>query len=352
MKFLAEYLPRIRTVVITIESPKEVHVKGLEPESVELANDQGARYVIELPHRVVIDSSQNSFQSYKDYKTLRLRAVEDKGDRDLYKNRSLNFMMQVVPQRWMKRDLLGEEFQLRCKDCESCVLAKKDCVQINEMPSEFWAELMDYWHCHKPASSDGMRVDRYAKLSPLPGELLVGNSFFLISSSWPGNQLSFEGDNTACSKCSSVLGCLSTDNLYKINKWNLGLVRNGRKEVYPPEHFVISALLDLLNADGARKIKLKCQDSSQHLLLWIFAVGLQVTLPLGNRVSNCMKVYYKEEKVDESAINASKVQNIEELAVPAIAFSSFIEKLKTAHQQLPAVVKKMDNWSLGFVEYS
>lgn len=115
---------------------------------------------------------------------------------------------------------------------------------------------------------------------------------------------------------------------------------------------MISALLDLLNADGARKIKLKCQDSSQHLLLWIFAVGLQVTLTLGNRVSNCMKVYYKEEKVGESVINASKVQNIEELAVPAIAFSSFIEKLKTAHQQLPAVVKKMDNWSLGFVEYS
>ncbi|CUS24934.1 LAQU0S22e00452g1_1 [Lachancea quebecensis] len=351
MKFLAEYLPRIGTVVVTIESSKEVYVKGLEPESIELVIGQGAPYTIELPHRVEIDSSQNSLQSSKDYKTFRLKAVEGKGDRDLYKNRSLNFMMQVVPQKWMKKDLLGGSFQLRCQDCKSCVLAQGECVRISEMPSEFWAELMDYWHCHKPASSDSMRVDRYAKLSPLPGELLVGNSFFLISDCWPGNKLSFEDGSVTCSKCSTALGLISADNLYKINKWDLDLVRDGRRELYPPEHFVISALMDLLNADGARKILLKCHSSSKCLLLWVFAVGLQVTLPTKNTVSNCIKVYYRDEEVGKSTINASSVQNTEELAVPSIAFSSFREKLEITHQQIPAVVKKMDEWSLGFVEY-
>ncbi|PHH55379.1 hypothetical protein CFIMG_001071RA [Ceratocystis fimbriata CBS 114723] len=54
---------------------------------------------------------------------------------------------QDVP--WEARDLQPDA-AVRCRACEA-VLVSADTVKIwKDLPSENWAEMMEFWHCHKP----------------------------------------------------------------------------------------------------------------------------------------------------------------------------------------------------------
>jgi DNA-directed RNA polymerase subunit RPC12/RpoP len=60
---------------------------------------------------------------------------------------------------WSAKDL-KESTEFRCRDCGEVIVAKKRIAVWKDLPSENWAEMMDFWHCHKPSihepnSSDG-----------------------------------------------------------------------------------------------------------------------------------------------------------------------------------------------------
>ncbi|KAH6670633.1 HECT-like ubiquitin-conjugating enzyme-binding-domain-containing protein [Halenospora varia] len=45
---------------------------------------------------------------------------------------------------------LGEESEFLCRSCDSVVIKEKTIKIWKDLPSENWAEMMDFWHCHKP----------------------------------------------------------------------------------------------------------------------------------------------------------------------------------------------------------
>ncbi|TAQ91130.1 hypothetical protein B7494_g574 [Chlorociboria aeruginascens] len=45
---------------------------------------------------------------------------------------------------------LNEDAEFQCRNCAS-VLVKRGSIRTwKDLPSENWAEMMDFWHCHKP----------------------------------------------------------------------------------------------------------------------------------------------------------------------------------------------------------
>ena len=48
---------------------------------------------------------------------------------------------------------LQENSSLYCNKCDACVLPAGKAVKWKDLPSEDWAELMDFWFCHKPHSN-------------------------------------------------------------------------------------------------------------------------------------------------------------------------------------------------------
>ena len=50
---------------------------------------------------------------------------------------------------WSARTLGGES-EFLCRDCGSVVIGKGAIKTWKDLPSENWAEMMDFWHCHKP----------------------------------------------------------------------------------------------------------------------------------------------------------------------------------------------------------
>ena len=50
---------------------------------------------------------------------------------------------------WPARNL-EEDMEFRCRSCEAVSLRKGTVRSWKDLPSENWAEMMDFWHCHKP----------------------------------------------------------------------------------------------------------------------------------------------------------------------------------------------------------
>ena len=50
---------------------------------------------------------------------------------------------------WPARDL-NENTEFLCRGCGEVLVAKGHMREWKDLPSENWAEMMDFWHCHKP----------------------------------------------------------------------------------------------------------------------------------------------------------------------------------------------------------
>ncbi|KAL8883721.1 MAG: hypothetical protein Q9192_007025, partial [Flavoplaca navasiana] len=48
---------------------------------------------------------------------------------------------------------MGSMTQVACRFCQT-LLVKEQVKSWKDLPSENWAEMMDFWHCHKPDSHD------------------------------------------------------------------------------------------------------------------------------------------------------------------------------------------------------
>ncbi|KAK6464023.1 HECT-like ubiquitin-conjugating enzyme-binding-domain-containing protein [Scheffersomyces coipomensis] len=98
--------------------------------------------------------------------------------------------MSQTSQRWSCKDLkvktpkseVGNynEFTFNCSTCEYVIIDSKD-FKFLDMPSEFWYELMDYWHCHKPDNHDHHEKNYNGSLKP-PNDktIVIGSNYLLV----------------------------------------------------------------------------------------------------------------------------------------------------------------------------
>jgi len=48
-------------------------------------------------------------------------------------------------------DKLSEQSRVSCRKCGNILLAVGSVQSWKDLPSDNWAEMMDFWHCHKPS---------------------------------------------------------------------------------------------------------------------------------------------------------------------------------------------------------
>lgn len=93
---------------------------------------------------------------------------------------------------WSANDL-SPNASLRCRVCEAEFLSNEVPLQFKDLPNECWAEMMDFWHCHRPqhaASSqaedaeeaaDSKGYGSHTKLKATPGVAIVDTAYFLLA---------------------------------------------------------------------------------------------------------------------------------------------------------------------------
>lgn len=72
---------------------------------------------------------------------------------------------------------------LQCSECSTEIVAPNLIGSWKAMPSETWAEMMDFWHCHKPDDGIGLYNKAYAvsKFIPTRRAAFVGLSYILFN---------------------------------------------------------------------------------------------------------------------------------------------------------------------------
>lgn len=152
----AELLLHIRTVTL-FASLRSVHTREtkarLESEGCAITvTHEGASATLRLPIQVEgggdASLSLPALPPSKEL-TLRLQIEEREGSNMLGALRSEERKANVVP--WGGVALsAAEEVTIYCATCHAVVVPKDTIREWRDLPNENWAEMMDFWHCHKP----------------------------------------------------------------------------------------------------------------------------------------------------------------------------------------------------------
>lgn len=329
--YLCEYLPRLGQISIYLETPDPVNrIKGLKFDNNTLYIKNSSDHVILLPDVGNLNTADNmpktdllikNIVHNNNELVIRINATSPQSS-----NSTSSFMaLSSGSQLWSVKDLLEKtpksatkvnEFRFLCAKCENEIVDSTK-LKFGEMPLEFWHELMDFWHCHKPHEEHHNHNDKNynGKLSPKPGFVYIGASYLLLAS-----------QSVQCNSCHFQLGESDNGNsATKLHKWNLKLAYGDLIETYPPYLFVYHSVIDKINSAGLRKFAIVQKGSEQGIKIWISAVGLNICID-GARHSNALKLLYK---------NSCKQDDDDILEVPDAVWQSFTSILEEVTLSIP-----------------
>lgn len=184
----AEFLHNIRQLTISItlisNCNKSTTVELSQDRKALVIEHQAQQIIAQLPAQVDADAILPRPLPRTKELVFRLNAAED---RDSWQPKRLELDDHAI---WPASSLTPDT-RISCRACQSVVL--RGSVKVwKDLPSDNWAEMMDFWHCHKPDNEDCPRQDAsqstkgyaaFNSLAPLPGCGLVHLDHFRIHES-------------------------------------------------------------------------------------------------------------------------------------------------------------------------
>ena len=184
--FYAELLPNIGSISLTVSlpSPTSVHTRLFVPHcssSATLDHD-GESTSVTLPVQANPHTSILVLETGIGQKTLSCRlpvalpllpgVIRGPG--------SANWAPWSAPELSAKPTA-----SFSCRTCSAVVIPTGRIHQWKDLPSGNWADMMDFWHCHKPHGEDGSSDNKYSVLERgfviEAGTGLVDRGYFLFS---------------------------------------------------------------------------------------------------------------------------------------------------------------------------
>ncbi|KAN0110280.1 HECT-like Ubiquitin-conjugating enzyme (E2)-binding domain containing protein [Hyaloscypha variabilis] len=133
--------------------------------------------------------------------------------------------------------VLGPETEFTCRACSAVIVGRGRIAAWRDLPSENWAEMMDFWHCHKPDLPGG-QVEESAvnkgfgantRFTPTPGIGFVDLSTFLLADidcqntqTGSSSEEVPQHQNISCKVCHNFLGYIDQQSIgTRLYKWQL-----------------------------------------------------------------------------------------------------------------------------------
>ncbi|KAL8641571.1 MAG: hypothetical protein Q9226_008617 [Calogaya cf. arnoldii] len=201
---------------------------------------------------------------------------------------------------------MGPMATVACRFCRT-LLVKEQVRSWKDLPSENWAEMMDFWHCHKPDTDDDVchKQDAGRKgygaassIRPTDGVGLVDVTSLHLT----------QGDcNVTISEDPVML-----------------------------KKFVIQSELR--------------DDNTEALLIWIFTPNMYFSSTLvPQSPKKVMKIYYKIVQNPEELLEQQSLK-VDELQLPIEVFQALRSDIKFSTQLLPVPARKFQDWDVGLLE--
>lgn len=300
--------------------------------------------------------TERSFDSAKDLQVIQLSiratatAIKNEPDQFSFLN---DTQLSIPLSSKYLSPFASTESVFSCLNCQCELFSCRDISQWKSLPSETWAEMMDFWHCHKPSVSD----EKASSFNPsyaissfhaYPSTALVGLSYilfhpshckspqaFIIKENIPGAKHSM----ICCAKCLSWMGFKESSDTYKIYKWSIQLQSSLQQPLNYPGYFYISSTIEELISSHAiytfsllpedysnEKQELEAMDT-EKALIWIFNPDFRFcTNSTKGDVDRGFKVFYS---TDLKAIpNLKRMRgDVEQLFFPQNIIDNLLQHL-------------------------
>ncbi|KAJ9263107.1 hypothetical protein DTO021C3_2023 [Paecilomyces variotii] len=312
------------------------------------------------------------------------------------------FVDDFIP--WTAADMSTSAL-VRCRECSAVILDPGEHTEgwtWKDLPSGNWAEMMDFWHCHKPDPHEGHDhksiedsnavLKGYGaanQISASPGTVLVDVASFLVAEV-DCNGLrkvhhichNFESQNerlphtenartrvyVECEACGATIGTEDvTANGWRLFKTCIAVQQESTSiaqeagsepsnlETYPKETIVGAQLLEMIEREGVRRFVIHCGGNDGHLL-WIFNPDIRYSSVSPNHSvtsQRAMKAFFQHisdvEKILEPEQGKPASMSLEELYLPRDTYQDIASTLNRSNEMLPASARSFREWKVGFL---
>ncbi|KAH0537089.1 hypothetical protein FGG08_006091 [Glutinoglossum americanum] len=166
---------------------------------------------------------------------------------------------------------LAATTSISCRNCKIMLMEARTVKIWKDLPSENWAEMMEFWHCHKPGDHSypsendhvGKGYTAGEKITAESGVGLVDLCYFLLSEQdCSGVKIAARTTTKrqprilACAACQTIVG--ATDERaegWRLYKWSLAVQPTDdiAVERFPADPFISAHLLALIETEGGSK---------------------------------------------------------------------------------------------------
>lgn len=308
MKFLVEILQRIKAISVVVEADAEiVSFRVFQESKTQLKfviNDEKLITTIELPQEPVLVPNE----------TLNKLVKIDKSKNKCVLFVRLPLEAQHIPSevgvKWGKNEFKSSIGSIKCLKCNQMILT--DVEHINELPSEHWHELLDYWHCHKPLDNKLYDLSKFS-LKPLPNSILISSSYILTNSS------------TACA-CHSID---AASQLTKIMKWNISL----NNQLFSTNQYIYNLILENVVELAVRYLIFSYGEKGHQLLIWVVNTGVEFKTKNFSS-ENAIKLFYTS--ATDQIEKEKSVKDVETVELDENVWNGLISLLESVNKDIPA----------------
>lgn len=150
----AEFLPKLGriSVVIHLPTPSTHLTKALISADAErlLVYHEGQTTELTLPVRSSLAGEHLPGEIPPGLDKMSWRLIPRRDELAAGPTSSLGAVEEVVP--WSAADL-QPHVDVVCRRCETVIVTGGKLKEWKDLPSENWAEMMEFWHCHKPTTN-------------------------------------------------------------------------------------------------------------------------------------------------------------------------------------------------------
>lgn len=349
--YYCEVLERIRCVSVIVE---KVGGKELTQWKVSMDKDRvltvdvdGEQVEVPLPREVTMVSNAHLQKSVK--KLMGSLVMRLPMDGMFLVDRDFSLLMNLgSTYKWDAKFLkLRKEYTIHCQACGNTVLDSRDVIAVNEMPSEIWAEMMDFWHCHKP-HDDHVHEDKYSSLRPVKGGIIMASYYIAFHAADYTVKVRMEDGRCVCD-CGEVLGLHDKGTgLDKLYKWKVVVhsAAGKRKEHYQVHDYIYCSLLDNVNGTATRVVEYV--SGERHMLVWVFSASVSYRVTGDTAIQQGMKLYYT---TDGAAIEQERRARgeFEVVDVDEDVFAGTLEHFESQRRLFPPSVRDMSTWRLALL---
>ncbi|KAI0151764.1 ubiquitin-conjugating enzyme E2C-binding protein [Xylariaceae sp. FL1272] len=303
---------------------------------------------------------------------------------------------------WSASDLsIGSA--IRCRTCSSPIVEEGKLKIWKDLPSENWAEMMEFWHCHKPETQahghdeeDHLTTRGYgasSRIAAQPGVGFVDPTSFLVHesdmtvSSQPemttSSKSNGDGDHTGQHTLSNALYCGSCHTQYGVRaddsssislfKWQTSVSQKDTRHSYAPNlsQCVSAMLLATMSRSGCSKsIILPMKTSSPSLSpstqqpiapptpsnpnllhIWLFNTSITYSSTASKSKVNAIKLFYRAvSQQDADKMLESMTSDVQDITLPTDAIEKVKDLLGDSTGFMPETNRRFKEWNVGLLE--